>query len=141
MNFEDKLQVEFKVYDLGYVQIGSNFYSMLDDGAPDFDSPQSNAGSGYDKDGNPLQATAAYMIDFGKCIILPNERANAITLADGKTYTYNYEVIAPLSSKKYKMLPKEGDTVRILKKDGTVDNTMEVKGYVTLKKRYLKMWL
>ena len=50
-------------------------------------------------------------------------------------------MIAPLSKQKYKMLPTEGDTVKIMKKDGTIEKEMEVKGFVTLKRRYLKLWL
>lgn len=141
MNYEDTLQVQFKVYDLGYIQIGDKFYSMLDDGTPDYDSVHENAGAGYDKNGNPNSVTTAYMSDFGKCVIFPNDRASTITLADGNAFSYAYEVIAPLSKRKYKMLPKEGDIVHISKQDGTVDKTMEVKGFVTLKKRYLKIWL
>ena len=53
----------------------------------------------------------------------------------------SYEVIAPLSKQKYKMLPTEGDKVKITKKDGTIEKEMEVKGFVTLKRRYLKLWL
>ena len=37
MNFEDKLQVQLKIYNVGYVQIGGVFYDMKDSGEPDFD--------------------------------------------------------------------------------------------------------
>lgn len=48
---------------------------------------------------------------------------------------------APLSKAKYPLIPKEGDKVVIMKKDGTIDKEMEVKGFVTYKQRYLKLWL
>ena len=46
MNFEDKLQVQLKIYNVGYVQIGSVFYDMKDSGEPDFDVKNENVGSG-----------------------------------------------------------------------------------------------
>ena len=141
MNFEDKLQVQLKIYNVGYVQIGGVFYDMKDSGEPDFDVKNENAGSGYDAQGNPIEATATRFLDFGKCLIFPNTKASLITLNDGSKYQYAYEVIAPLSKQKYKMLPTEGDNVKKTKKDGTIEKEMEVKGFVTLKRRYLKLWL
>lgn len=114
---------------------------MKDSGEPDFDVKNENVGSGYDAQGNPIEATATRFLDFGKCLIFPNTKASLITLNDGSKYQYAYEVIAPLSKQKYKMLPTEGDTVKIMKKDGTIEKEMEVKGFVTLKRRYLKLWL
>lgn len=141
MNFEDRLQVQLKIYNVGYVQIGGVFYDMKDSGEPDFDVKNENVGSGYDAQGNPIEATATRFLDFGKCLIFPNTKASLITLNDGSKYQYAYEVIAPLSKQKYKMLPTEGDKVKITKKDGTIEKEMEVKGFVTLKRRYLKLWL
>lgn len=141
MNFEDKLQIQIKVYDVGYVQVGDRFFDMSDNGEPNFDVEHENAGSGYDEDGNPIEATATRFLDFGKCIIYPNTSAKLIGLNDGQKYVYSYEVIAPLSKQKYKLLPCEGDNVMITKKDGTINKTMEVKGFTTYKKRYLKLWL
>ena len=141
MNFEDKLQVQLKIYNVGYVQIGGVFYDMKDSGEPDFDVKNENAGSGYDAQGNPIEATATRFLDFGKCLIFPNTKASLITLNDGSKYQYAYEVIAPLSKQKYKMLPTEGDKVKITKKDGTIEKEMEVKGFVNLKRRYLKLYL
>ena len=37
MNFEDKLQVQIKVYDVGYVQVGDRFFDMNDNGEPNFE--------------------------------------------------------------------------------------------------------
>lgn len=141
MNFEDRLQIQLKIYNVGYVQVGDRFYDMDDEGAPDFSMENENAGSGYDEDGNPIEATATRFYDFGKCLILPNTSARAVTLNDGHQYTYSYEIIAPLSKQKYKILPHEGDKVIITKKDGTINKEMEVKGFVTYKQRYLKLWL
>lgn len=100
-----------------------------------------NEGSGYDEDGNPIVSTESEYILFGKCTILSNSRANIISLADGQQYAYIYELYAPLSKSKYPLIPKEGDKVWITKKDGTIDKEMEVRGFVTYKKRYLKLWL
>lgn len=95
----------------------------------------------YDENGNPVVVEAADWQFFGKCVIFPNTSARSVTLVDGKQYVYSFELVAPLSKKKYEILPKEGDEVLITKKDGTIDREMEVKGFVTYKKRYLKLWL
>lgn len=141
MNFEDKLQVQIKVYDVGYVQIGDRFFDMNDNGEPNFEVEHENAGGGYDEDGNPVEATATRFLEFGKCLIYPNTSAKLVRLNDGQRYAYSYEVIAPLSKDKYKILPREGDKVMIIKKDGTINKVMEVKGFTTYKRRYLKLWL
>ena len=96
---------------------------------------------GFDEDGNPIEQPAGQPPTFGKCVILPNTKASVITLADGQKYTYMYEIYAPLNKAKYPLIPKEGEKVWITKKDGTIDKEMEVKGFVTLKKRYLRIWL
>ena len=95
----------------------------------------------YDEDGNPVDATATRFLEFGKCLIYPNSSAKLVSLNDGQRYAYSYEVIAPLSKHKYKILPREGDKVMIIKKDGTINKVMEVKGFTTYKRRYLKLWL
>ena len=141
MNFEDKLQVQIKVYDVGYVQVGDRFFDMNDNGEPNFEVEHENAGGGYDEDGNPVEATATRFLDFGKCLIYPNTSARLVRLNDGQQYAYSYEVIAPLSKHKYNILPREGDKVMITKKDGTINKVMEVKGFTTYKRRYLKLWL
>lgn len=98
-------------------------------------------GGGYDEDGNPIDAEVTDWQLFGKCVIYPNKSAKLITLADGKQYAYSYELVAPLSKKKYPLIPKEGDKVWLMKKDGTIDKEMEVCGFNTYKQRYLKLWL
>ena len=97
-------------------------------------------GGGYDKDYNPVELTEEWK-DFSKCFISFNSAAQKIRLNDGSEYVYSYYVIAPLNKKRYPVIPKEGDRVRIVKKDGTVDKVMEVRGFVTYKRRYLKIWL
>ena len=94
-----------------------------------------------DEDGNPVVATDFCFMDYGKCIIFPNQRANSISLTDGSIYVYSYEVYVPLSKKKYTLIPREGDIVKIQKKDGTIDIEKEVKGFVTYKRKYLRLWL
>lgn len=96
---------------------------------------------GFDEDGNPIEQSEVEWQTFGKCVILPNSQAKIITLADGQQYVYSHEIYAPLSKAKYSLIPKEGEKVWITKKDGTIDKEMEVKGFVTLKKRYLRIWL
>jgi hypothetical protein len=141
MNFEDTLKIGAKVYNVGYLQIGDRCYAMNDDGTPNFDDVDDDIQKGFDENGNAIEVKDLRFLDFGKCIILPNTSARSVTLLDGKQYVYSYELIAPLSKRKYYLLPKEGDKVWITKKDSTIDRQMEVKGFVTYKKRYLKLWL
>ena len=37
MNFEDKIKIQYKIYNVGYIQIGTRFFEMNDDGSPDFE--------------------------------------------------------------------------------------------------------
>lgn len=141
MNYEDTLKVGAKVYNVGFIELGGKYYELNNDGTVDFSAGDNELQGGYDEDGNPIEATDVIYLDFGKCIILPNTSARTVTLVDGSTYVYSYEVYSPLNAKKYKMLPKEGDKVWITKKDETIDKVVEVKGFVTYKKRYLKIWL
>lgn len=142
MNFEDSLKIGANVYDIGYAEIGGKYYSLNDDGTLNLsDNANEILKSGFDEEGNPLTPEAFIFIDFGKCVILPNTKASVITLVDGQKYTYMYEIYAPLNKTKYPLIPREGDKVYITKKDGTIDKEMEVKGYVTYKQRYLKIWL
>lgn len=142
MNFEDTLKIGANVYDIGYAEVGGKYYSLNDDGTLNLSDNENEAlKSGFDEEGNPLTPDAFIFIDFGKCVILPNTKASVITLADGQKYTYMYEIYAPLNKAKYPLIPKEGDKVYITKKDGTIDKEMEIKGFVTYKKRYLRIWL
>ena len=141
MNFEDKISIQGAVYSDGYVKVGNAFYMIDDDGQPDTQRRYEFPLRKYDEDGNPVSVTDSFWIDFGKCIILPNQQAKTITLVNGGVYTYSYEVYLPLNKKKYPLIPREGDVVKIYKKDGTIESEKEVKGFVTLKKRYLKLWL
>ena len=142
MNFEDSLKIGANVYDIGYAEVGGKYYSLNDDGTLNLSDNENEAlKSGFDEEGNPLTPDAFIFIDFGKCVILPNTKASVITLADGQKYTYMYEIYAPLNKAKYPLIPKEGDKVYITKKDGTIDKEIEVKGFVTYKKRYLRIWL
>ena len=95
---------------------------------------------GYDEDHNPIKPREEWH-DLPKCFISFNSSAQKVRLNDGSEYVYSYYVIAPLTKKCYPIIPKEGDRVRIVKKDGTIDKDMEVKGFVTYKRRYFKIWL
>lgn len=98
------------------------------------------SGGGYDENNDPINPTEEW-VDFSKCFISFNSAAQKTRLNDGSEYTYQYYVIAPLTKGRYSDIPREGDMVRIVKKDGTIDVVMEVRGFVTYKQRYLKIWL
>lgn len=95
---------------------------------------------GYDEDFNPVPPTEEW-VAFPSCFISFNSSAQKVRLNDGTEYVYSYYVIVPVNKKCYPVIPKEGDRVRIRKKDGTINAEMEVKGFVTFKRRYLKIWL
>ena len=98
---------------------------------------------GYDDDGNPIVSQSEW-VNFGKeknCIILPNDKASKVRLNDGSEYVYSYVVLIKLRKDLVSIIPVEGDKVHIKKYDGTIDRDMEVKGFVTLKSKYLKIWL
>lgn len=97
-------------------------------------------GGGVDENLDPVEPTEEW-VDFSKCFISFNSAAQKVRLNDGQEYIYSYSVIAPLKSSTYGLIPKEGCNVHIRKADGTIDKQMEVKGFVTYKKRYLKIWL
>lgn len=141
MNYEDSLKVCAKVFSFGYIEIGGKCYWMNDDGSVNFDDDGNEPFRTIDENGDSLQPIELRYIDFGKCVLIPNSKASSITLNDGQRYIYSYEVIVPLNKKRYQILPKEGDKVQITKKDGTIEREMEVKGFVTYKSRYLKLWL
>lgn len=98
------------------------------------------SGGGYDENGYPIEEIETW-VEFGKCFISFNSAAQTIVLNDGNEYIYSYYIIAPLNKEKYDHIPREGDKVRIRKADGTINREMEVKGFVTYKKRFLKVWL
>lgn len=104
---------------------------------------QRSLSGGYDGDGNPIVGTTEW-VSFGKeknCIVFPNEKASKVSLNDGIEYVYSYIVMVKLRKDLIPVIPKEGDKVHIRKYDGTIDRDMEVRGFVTLKNRYLKIWL
>lgn len=95
---------------------------------------------GYDENGNPIDTDGEWL-PFPKCFLSFNAKAEKVRLHDGTEYMYSYYVICPLNKELYGFLPKEGDKVHIRKSDGTVDSIAEVRGFVTYKKRYLKIWV
>ena len=97
-------------------------------------------GGGYDENNDPIGPVEEWK-EFSKCSISFNSSAQKITLHDGSEYQYSYYVIAPLKNTLYPLIPKEGDRVWITKADGTIDKELEVRGFVTYKKRYIKIWL
>jgi hypothetical protein len=95
---------------------------------------------GYDENLDPIEPTETETL-FGKCFISFNSKAEKVTLNDGKEYIYSFYIIATLTKKNYPLIPREGAKIRFVKKDGTIDKTMTVQGFVTLKERYLKIWV
>ncbi|MBQ9534122.1 MAG: hypothetical protein IJR71_09245 [Prevotella sp.] len=95
---------------------------------------------GYDENLDPIEPSEEEVL-FGKCFIGFNDKAESVTLHDGKEYIYRYSIIAALTKANYPLIPKEGAQIRFVKKDGTIDKTMTVQGFVTLKERYLKIWV
>ncbi len=95
---------------------------------------------GYDENLDPIEPSEEEVL-FGKCFIGFNDKAESVTLHDGKEYIYRYSIIATLTKANYPLIPKEGAQIRFVKKDGTIDKSMTVQGFVTLKERYLKIWV
>ena len=100
------------------------------------------SGGGYDENLDPIEPTTEF-VEVGRCVIFPNTKALKVTLNDGREYQYSFEIVAPIKKKHYKdgLIPKEGEEVRFTKKDGTIDKQATVQGFVTLKQRYVKVWL
>lgn len=148
MNFIDTIKVQALHYEPNYAVIGDKAFIIDTDGnitdTVDEEKTSELLQQGeYDENGDPVEPARTWVV-FGKeknAIIFPNSKANKVSLADGKDFIYSYEVIIKLKKALYSLLPKEGDRVWLHKSDGTINKDMEVKGFVTLKKRYLKLWL
>lgn len=77
-------------------------------------------------------------LDLGKCIIMPNTAARQVKGNDSEPRMYSYEVIM---RKPKAHIPVEDEWVHITKKDGTIDTDAQVIGFVTMKGRFLKLWV
>ena len=93
----------------------------------------------YDADGRPVEPRHT-MRYFGKCFLSFNSQAQRVGLSDGNEYQYSHYIIAPLKKDLYTLIPREGERVLVRKADDTVFSAMTVGGFVTYKKRYLKIW-
>lgn len=141
MTFEDTIEIEALTYGSGYALIGGKAYQCSDTGEITAELVDVDIEKGFfDENMNPMEPYGEFF-PFGKCFISFNSSAMKVRLNDGQEYVYSYYVIMPLKKSNYHMIPREGDKVRIRKADGTIDRIMEVKGFVTYKKRYLKIWL
>lgn len=141
MTFEDTVQLQATHYDVGYAIVGKRAFAVDDDGNITDEVFGINSERAiFDENMNPKEPCTQF-IDLGKGFISFNSSAQKVRLNDGSEYTYSYYVILPIKKKQYHLLPREGDHVRIVKSDGTIDKTLEVRGFVTYKKRYLKIWL
>jgi hypothetical protein len=77
-------------------------------------------------------------VTLGRCAIIQNSSARRIALNDGQEYAYSYEVF--FRNKNGLRIPKEGDTIHLTKKDGTIYKDCKVTGFVTLK-NWVKLWV
>lgn len=140
MTFEDTIEIEVK-RGFDFALIGGIAYECNDEGEITEERLDMDIDRGFfDKDMNPKEFGTDFL-PLAKCFISFNSSAQKIRLNDGKEYAYSYYVILPLKRSYYHLIPREGDRVRIKKADGTINKEMEVKGFVTYKKRYLKLWL
>lgn len=148
MQFNDTIKVQALVYSGMYAKVGDSYFYLNDDGsvadkASDDEVEYLKDSILYDENGNEVVPKKIWLV-FEKeknAIISPNSRANKVSLNDGKDFVYSYEVFVKLKKQYYPLIPKEGSRVWLHKADGTIDKDMEVKGFVTLKQRYLKLWL
>lgn len=88
-------------------------------------------------DENLNEVSQLNWIDLGKCLITPNSSASRTIGNDGKEYIYSYEIIM---RKPKTNIPKENDMIHFVKKDGTIDKTCRVSGFVTLR-NWMKIWV
>lgn len=93
----------------------------------------------YDWRGYPQEQPVSTS-HFGKCFLSFNSAAQRVVMDDGKEYQYSFYAIAPLTKALYPLIPKSGERVIVRKADGTVFTMLEVRGSVTYKKRFLKLW-
>lgn len=89
------------------------------------------------QDQNLNEVSTISWTSLGKCLITPNSAASKTRSNDGKDYIYSYEIIM---RKPKNTIPKENQIIHIVKKDGTIDETCRVKGFVTLR-NWLKIWV
>lgn len=148
MNFTDTIKIQALHYEPNYAVVGDKAFIVDDNGiitdnVDEEKTAELLANGEYDEEGNAIEPQQTWVV-FGKeknAIIFPNSRANKVSLNDGKDFVYSFEVIVKLKKSLYPLLPKEGTRVFLHKADGSIDKDMEVKGFVTLKQRYLKLWL
>ena len=141
MTFEDTIEIEAKTYGVGYAIIGDKAYKCNDDGEITNEEVDVDIENGvFDEEMNLIEPYTEFF-PFSKCFISFNSAAQKVRSNDGREYIYSYYVILPLKQSIYHLIPHEGDRVKIKKADGTIDKEMEVRGFVTYKKRYLKIWL
>lgn len=143
MKFEDDIQVKALFY-------GSFAYAVINNTAYKVDAETGRitpeiadvdlAMEQYDRQGYPIEPTEEW-VDFSRCFISFNSAATKVRLNDGREYIYSYYCIIPLKKDIYHLIPREGEYVHIHKADDTIDAELQVKGFVTYKKRYLKIWL
>lgn len=147
MTFNDQLKIQMLFYEPYYYVIGEKVFDVDEDLQPieinEDKTIEFFADGKFNEDGSTKKPTQMWT-SFGKtknCVIFPNSKSSSIVLNDGKQYAYSYEVIVKLKKSLYSLLPKEGDLIWVTKSDKTINKEMEVKGFVTYKQKYLKLWL
>ena len=130
-----------QTYETGTCVYGGKVFQVSDDGTiTDERADVCLQKLMYDEHLNPREPRTEYF-PLSKCFISFNSQAQKVRTNDGRDYIYSYYVFVPLKKSTYHLIPHEGEMVRIKKADGTIDATLEVKGFVTYKRRYLKLWL
>ena len=140
MTFEDKIEIQLQTYSAGYAIVGGKAYSIKNGEVTTEQVGIREACVMFDENMDARQPSSTFFL-LANCFISFNSQAQKIHLHDGSDYVYSYYVILPLKKSIYHLIPREGDVVRITKADGTINAEKEVKGFVTYKKRYLKIWL
>lgn len=92
--------------------------------------------SGYDDNLDPVEESR--WVPIGKCCIIQNSSASKVRTNDGTEYVYSYVIV--YRHRKGALIPHEGDTIHITKKDGTIDKECKVVGFVTLR-NWVKVWV
>lgn len=90
--------------------------------------------SDYDSNLNAVESVK--VVNIGKCKILPNSKAVKTRGNDGSEFVYSFEIFV----RNPKQIVVEGDKIHFRKKDGTIDRTMTVQGFVTLRK-WERLWV
>ena len=74
--------------------------------------------------------------DLGKCRIFVNSKATSGNGQENQAFRYSYEVLLL----RPQIIPKENAVIRLTSRNGAIDGTFRVVGFVPLK-RWVKIWV